>query len=118
MVAPTCPSLFGPSSLKVNNINIHPGMAEKIPKTSSPANSHIPQIQDLTGISPMVAAEGTEPYSVVPLTYKQKPEISLASVNTGISYTDSSTIRYKDNELMNSQDIDHVICYNSSALIG
>lgn len=93
MVAPTCPSLFGPSSLKVNNINIHPGMAEKIPKTSSPANSHIPQIQDLTGISPMVAAEGTEPYSVVPLTYKQKPEISLASVNTGISYTDSSTIR-------------------------
>lgn len=92
-VGPTCPSLFGPSSLKVNNINIHPGMAEKIPKTSSPANSHIPQIQDITGISPMAAAEGTEPYSIVPLTYKQKPEISLASVNTGISYTDSSTIR-------------------------
>ena len=34
----------------------------------------------------------TEPYSIVPLTYK-KPEISLASVNTGLSYTDTSTIR-------------------------
>ena len=101
MVAPACPpSLFGPSS-KVNNLNIHPGMAEKLPKTSSPANSHIPQVQDLTGVSPMmhvaVGAGGdpTEPYSIVPLTYKQKqPEISLASVNTGISYTDSSTIRH------------------------
>ncbi len=74
------------------------------PKTSSPANSHIPQVQDMT-ISPLVAAANpdrtTEPYSVVPLAFKAplpivpsaNNEMSLASVNTGLSYTDSSTIR-------------------------
>lgn len=82
-------SLFGPT-----NINIHPGITEMVPKTSSPANSHIPQVQDLT-VSPLIAAtDPTEPYSIVPLAYKPAlPEMSLASVNTGLSYTDTSTIR-------------------------
>ena len=96
------PSFFGPSSNKVNNLNIHPGMAEKLPKTSSPANSHVPHIpQDLTGVSPLAAADSTIVdrqtglYSVVPLQYNngKRPDISLASVNPGLDYTESSTIR-------------------------
>ena len=67
------------------------------PKTSSPANSHIPMhVQDIT-VSPLVnmGAQqlGDAAYSVVPLDYKPKVEMSLASVNTGINYTDSSTIK-------------------------
>ena len=86
----TYTSLFGQSS-KVNNLNIHPGMAEKQPKTSSPANSQVPHVQDLT-VSPLLAS--SEPYSVVPVQYNSKiPEMSLASVNTGLDYTESSTIR-------------------------
>ena len=67
------------------------------PKTSSPANSHIPMhAQDIT-VSPLVNIGATQlgdaAYSVVPLDYKPKVEMSLASVNTGINYTDSSTIK-------------------------
>ena len=96
------PSLFGPSSNKVNNLNIHPGMAEKLPKTSSPANSHVPHVpQDLTGVSPLAAADSaivdrqTGLYSVVPLQYNngKRPDASLASINPGLDYTESSTIR-------------------------
>ena len=113
------PSLFGPSS-KVNNLNIHPGIADKQPKTSSPANSHIPQVQDLT-VSPLLA---TEPYSVVPLQYnnaKMPPpptlpaEMSLASVNTGLDYTESSTIRCGAMENMATFDLGPA---SSASLIG
>ena len=69
------------------------------PKTSSPVHSHIPLVQDIT-VSPLTVVNvltgdpaSEAAYSVVPLPYKPKVEISLASVNTGISYTDSSTIR-------------------------
>ena len=89
---------YGPVT-KMNSLNIHSGLAENLPKTSSPANSQVPyHDQDLT-VSPLFAGvteRPTEAYSVVPLTYQQPPppqEISLASVKTGFSYTDSSTIK-------------------------
>ena len=83
---------------------VHTDYAQDQPKTSSPVHSHIPLVQDIT-VSPLtmvnvLTADGepasTQPvkaYSVVPLQAYKQAEISLASVNTGISYTDSSTIR-------------------------
>lgn len=93
------------ASLRPNNISGESNLFNNhkhLPKTSSPANSHI-QVQDLT-VSPLMAAQdSTEPYSIVPLAYVANknmmpppplpPEMSLASVNTGLSYTDSSTIK-------------------------
>jgi hypothetical protein len=91
------PSLFGPSS-KVNNHNIYPGMADKQPQTSSPANSHIPYVQaDLT-VSPLIltSTDPTQPYSIVPVAQynKMAADMSLNSVDTGgLNYTESSTIK-------------------------
>lgn len=92
------------ASLRPNNVSGESNLFNKqLPKTSSPANSHI-QVQDLT-VSPLMAAQdSTEPYSIVPLSYPAAastklmpppppPEMSLASINTGLSYTDSSTIK-------------------------
>lgn len=82
------PSLFGPSS-KVNNLNIHvdPGHKDKQPTTSSPVGSNVPE-QDLT-VSPLLA----DPYSIVALKMNNQVEVSLSSVNTGLNYTESSTIK-------------------------